>query len=105
MHFKSYRNKGDRRAVEQIFAIHGKTLNHIVRRYSGSSGETYEDLLQIGYIGLIKAVNGYKPDSNVRFGSYAYPMIDGELRHHFRDTGLVKRRPAPQRLTGVQRRA
>ncbi len=38
MHFKSYRNKGDRRAVEQIFAIHGKILNHIVRRYSGSRG-------------------------------------------------------------------
>ncbi len=88
---KSYRNKGDRRAVEQIFAIHGKILNHIVRRYSGSSGETYDDLLQVGYVGLIKAVNGYKTDSNARFSSYAYAMIDGELRHHFQDTGLVKR--------------
>ena len=88
---RAYREKGDRRAVERIFAIHGKILNHIVRRYSGSSGETYEDLLQVGYVGLIKAVNGYKTDSNARFSSYAYAMIDGELRHYFRDTGLVKR--------------
>ncbi len=66
-------------------------MNHIVRRYSGSSGETYDDLLQVGYVGLIKAVNGYKTDSNARFSSYAYAMIDGDLRHHFRDTGLVKR--------------
>ena len=88
---KLYREKGDRRAVERIYLIHGKILNHIVRRYSGSSGETYEDLLQVGYVGLIKAVNGYKTDSNARFSSYAYAMIDGELRHHFRDTGLVKR--------------
>ncbi len=86
-----YREKGDRRAVERIFSMHGRILNHIVRRYAGHSGEPYEDLMQVGYIGLIKAVNNYKTDSAARFSSYAYAMIDGELRHHFRDTGLVKR--------------
>jgi len=88
---EAYREKGDRRAVERIFAMHGKILNHIVRRYSSSSGESYEDLLQVGYVGLIKAVNGYKTDSKAKFSSYAYAMIDGELRHHFRDTALVKK--------------
>ena len=87
----SYRNKNDRRALEQVLDLHGKILRHIVRRYAGTSGEPYEDLLQVGYVGLVKAVNGYKLDSNARFSSYAYSMIDGELRHHFRDTGLVKR--------------
>ncbi len=86
-----YRNKNDRRALEQVLDLHGKILRHIVRRYAGTSGEPYEDLLQVGYVGLVKAVNGYKLDSNARFSSYAYSMIDGELRHHFRDTGLVKR--------------
>jgi RNA polymerase sigma-B factor len=47
--------------------------------------------LQVGYVGLIKAVNGYKTDSKAKFSSYAYAMIDGELRHHFRDTALVKK--------------
>ncbi len=88
---KDYREKGDRRAVERIFALHGKILSHIVRRYADSSGEPYEDLSQVGYVGLIKAVNGYKTDSKARFSSYAYAMIDGELRHHFRDTALVKK--------------
>ena len=87
----AYREKGDRRALERIFAMHGRILNHIVRRYAGSSGEPYEDLLQVGYVGLIKAVNNYDTGSPARFSSYAYAMIDGELRHHFRDTGLVKR--------------
>src|SRR5215210_329265 len=87
----AYREKGDRRAVERIFSMHGRILNHIVRRYSGHSREPYEDLMQVGYVGLIKAVNNYKTDSAARFSSYAFAMIDGELRHHLRDTGLVKR--------------
>ncbi len=71
--------------------MHGKILNHIVRRYANSSKEPYEDLLQVGYVGLIKAIDGYKPGSKAKFSSYAYAMIDGELRHYFRDTALVKR--------------
>ena len=84
-----YRDRGDRRAIEHILALHGKLLNHLVRRYTGSS-ESYEDLLQVGYVGLIKAVNGYRMDSGAKFSSYAYAMIEGELRHHLRDTQLVK---------------
>jgi RNA polymerase sigma-B factor len=87
---EAYRDRGDRRAIERIVAMHDKLLNHLVGlRYAGSS-ESYEDLLQVGYVGLIKAVNGYKTDSRAKFSSYAYAMIDGELRHHFRDTQLVK---------------
>jgi RNA polymerase sigma factor (sigma-70 family) len=71
--------------------MHGKLLNHIVRRHAVSSGETYEDLLQVGYVGLIKAVKRYRIDSDAKFGSYAYTMIEGEIRHHHRDAGLVKK--------------
>src|SRR5215218_9749504 len=88
---EAYRERGDRAAIERILAMHGRLLNHIVRRYASSSGETYEDLLQVGYVGLIKAVNGYRIDSGAKFSSYAYAMIDGELRHHLRDAGLVKK--------------
>lgn len=88
---KTYRKTGDQRTIEEIFTLHGKLLNHLVRRYAGSSGETYEDLLQVGYVGLIKAVTGYDADSEAKFSSYAYAKIDGELRHHLRDTGLVKK--------------
>ncbi|MEJ7818762.1 MAG: sigma-70 family RNA polymerase sigma factor [Rubrobacteraceae bacterium] len=88
---EAYRDTGDQRAIRKLFEVHGRILNHIVRRYSDSSNESYEDLLQVGYVGLVKAVNGYKMDSTAKFSSYAYSMIDGEIRHHFRDTALVKR--------------
>jgi RNA polymerase sigma-B factor len=88
---EAYRDRGDRRAIERILKLHGKILNCVVRRHAVSSGEPYEDLLQVGYVGLIKAVKGYKIDSGAKFSSYAYAMVDGELRHHFRDTELVKK--------------
>jgi RNA polymerase sigma-B factor len=88
---KAHREKGDKRAAEHIFAMLGKILNHLARRYASSSSEPYEDLLQVGYIGLIKAINDYKIDSKASFSSYAYLRIDGELQHHFRDTALVKK--------------
>jgi RNA polymerase sigma-B factor len=88
---EAYRERGDRRAVEQILSMHVKILNHIVWRYASSSDESYEDLLQVGYVGMMKAVNGYRLDSEAKFSSYAYSMIEGEIKHHLRDTDLVKR--------------
>src|SRR3712207_576017 len=87
----AYRERGDRRAIERILALHDKLLNSIVRRYAASSTEPYEDLLQVGYVGLMKAVNGYEIGSKARFSSYAYSKIDGELQHHLRDTALLKK--------------
>src|SRR5918998_964141 len=88
---EAYRERDDRRAVEQILSMNVKILNHIVRRYASSSDEAYEDLLQVGYVGMMKAINGYRLDSEAKFSSYAYSMIEGEIKHHLRDTDLVKR--------------
>jgi RNA polymerase sigma-B factor len=85
------RERGDQRAFERILALHDKLLNNIVRRYSASSSEPYEDLLQVGYVGLVKAVNGYEAGSKASFSTYAYSKIEGELRHYLRDTVLMKR--------------
>ncbi len=88
---EAYRDRGDQRACERILALHEKLLHHLVRRYTASTRESREDLLQVGYVGLLKAVDGYKADSEARFSSYAYAMMDGEIRHHLRDTALVKK--------------
>ena len=88
---EAYREWGDRRAVERILSMNVKILNHLARRYAASSDEPYEDLLQVGYVGMMKAVNGYRLDSEAKFSSYAYSMIEGEIKHHLRDTALVKR--------------
>src|SRR5215204_458632 len=87
---EAYRERGDRKAVERILSLHAKILNHVVGRYASSSEEPYEDLLQVGYVGLMKAVNGYRLDSEAKFSSYAYSMIEGEIKHHLRDAALVK---------------
>jgi RNA polymerase sigma-B factor len=88
---EAYRDRGDRRAIERVLALNTKILTHLARRYAGSSDEPFEDILQVGYVGLMKAVNKYKLDSEARFSSYAYAMIEGEIRHHLRDTELVKK--------------
>ena len=86
-----YRACGDRGSAEELFAMHGRLLNHVVRRYSGRSDEPLQDLLQVGYVGFLKAVRDYELGSEGLFASYAYSKIDGELRHHFRDNSLMRK--------------
>src|SRR5215213_10166060 len=88
---EAYRENGDRRTIEHIITLHKAMLNSIVRHYAAPSGEPYEDLLQVGYVGLMKAVSGYEAGSKAKFSSYAYSRIDGELQHHLRDTALMKK--------------
>ncbi len=74
----------------------------VVARKYRDTGESPDDLLSAGYIGLIKAVDGFDPTRGVKFSTYATHMIDGEIRHHLRDrTGVIRR---PRWLTGVSRR-
>lgn len=88
---KAYRGNGDSGAIGELLSIHNRLLNYIVHRHARSSGEPYEDLLQVGYVGFLKAVREYESGFEARFASYAYAMIDGELRHHHRDNRLVRR--------------
>jgi RNA polymerase sigma-B factor len=67
----------------------------LARRYAGR-GEQYEDLVQVGTIGLIKAVDRYDLDRGVQLQSYAIPMIVGEIKRHFRDRGWAVH--VPRRL-------
>jgi len=50
----------------------------------------FDDLMQIGSLGLIKAIKGYDPSFNVRFSTYAVPMIAGEIKRFLRDDGIIK---------------
>ncbi|MBQ8782937.1 MAG: sigma-70 family RNA polymerase sigma factor [Clostridia bacterium] len=61
----------------------------IANRFSGK-GIDYEDLVQIGCIGLIKAVDNFDESRGFSFSTYAVPLIIGEIRQHFRDDGTVK---------------
>ncbi|MFG3297473.1 SigB/SigF/SigG family RNA polymerase sigma factor [Micromonospora chersina] len=71
----------------------------LARRYTGR-GQPYEDLAQVGALGLIKAVDGYDTNRGTPFASYAIPTILGAIRRHFRDTAWAIRVPrAAQELS------
>jgi RNA polymerase sigma-B factor len=71
-------------AREQLVRRYQPLADLLARRYCGR-GETAADLVQVAYVGLLKAINGFRPEYGVPFGGYAVPTILGELRRHFRD--------------------
>ena len=69
---------------EELIMHHQKLVHYVAARFLGS-GETLEDLIQVGNIGLINALDRYDPSKDVKFSTYAMPTIVGEIKRHFRD--------------------
>ena len=61
----------------------------VIKRFSGSH-ENLDDLFQIGCIGLIKSIDNFNPDLQVKFSTYAVPMIIGEIRRYLRDNNSIR---------------
>lgn len=80
---------GDVNAREQVVVDNMALVWSIVRRFSGRGYEP-EDLFQIGSIGLMKAIDRFDTSYDVRFSTYAVPMIIGEIKRFIRDDGIVK---------------
>ncbi|WP_101524943.1 RNA polymerase sigma factor SigF [Nocardioides houyundeii] len=82
-------------ARDELVHLHLALVEHCARRFR-NRGEPYEDLVQVGTIGLIKAVDRFETDRGVEFSTYATPTIIGEIKRHFRDKGWAIR--VPRRL-------
>jgi len=80
----SYHREGDREARERALVELMPLVRALASRYAGR-GEPLEDLVQVGALGLVKAVDRFDVDRGVEFSSYAVPTIVGEIRRHFRD--------------------
>ncbi|MBQ7933512.1 MAG: SigB/SigF/SigG family RNA polymerase sigma factor [Lachnospiraceae bacterium] len=80
---------GDEAARSMLIENNLGLVHHIVRRFAGR-GYELEDLFQIGTIGLMKAIDHFNLDLNVKFSTYAVPMIAGEIKRFLRDDGLIK---------------
>lgn len=91
----TYHRKGDRVAREQALVELMPLVRALAARYAGR-GEPLEDLVQVGSVGLIKAVDRFDVDRGVDFASYAVPTIVGEIRRHFRDKSWAMH--VPRRL-------
>ncbi|HEY6758247.1 MAG TPA: SigB/SigF/SigG family RNA polymerase sigma factor [Baekduia sp.] len=87
--FARTRDAHDReRLVHRYMPLVRYAANHYTRR-----SETYDDLVQVASVGLLKAIDRYDPANGVAFASYALPTMLGELRRHFRDHGWSVRPP------------
>jgi RNA polymerase sigma-B factor len=80
---------------DELVHLHLPLVEHLARRFR-NRGEPYDDLLQVGTIGLIKAVDRFDLERGVEFSTYATPTIVGEIKRHFRDKGWAIR--VPRRL-------
>lgn len=80
---------GDKLAREQLINENMGLVYSIVKRFS-NRGYEMEDLYQIGAIGLIKAIDKFDLNFEVKFSTYAVPMITGEVKRFFRDDGMIK---------------
>ena len=79
-------------AREGLVRLHLPLVEHCARRFR-NRGEPFEDLVQVGTIGLIKSVDRFDTDRGVEFSTYATPTILGEIKRYFRDKGWAVRVP------------
>ena len=86
--FKRIQN-GDQEAREQYIKGNLRLVLSVIQRFSNSN-ENVDDLFQIGCIGLIKAIDNFDITQNVRFSTYAVPMILGEVRRYLRDNNSIR---------------
>ena len=80
---------GDNEAAETLVQANTALVRSIVKRFLNRSIE-YEDLFQIGCMGLVKAISRFDLSYDVRFSTYAVPMIAGEIKRFLRDDGMIK---------------
>jgi RNA polymerase sporulation-specific sigma factor len=81
--------KGDKEARNQLFDGNLRLVLSIIQRFSSRS-DSLDDLFQVGCIGLIKAIDNFNVDLDVKFSTYAVPMIIGEVRRYLRDNNSIR---------------
>ena len=98
---RRYHLEGDLQARDELIERYMSLVRSLARRYS-HRGEQLDDLVQIGAIGLIKAIDRFNLDRGVELTTYATPNIIGEIKRHFRDKGWAVRVPRGLQELNVQ---
>ena len=81
--------EGDAAAREELICGNLRLVLSIIQRFTGR-GENLDDLFQVGCIGLVKAVDNFNVELDVKFSTYAVPMIIGEIRRYLRDNSTIR---------------
>lgn len=90
--FVTYRENKDPAVKNQLVSAYMDLVYSLARRFA-NRGEPLDDLVQVGSIGLLKAIDRYDPERGVQFTTYAVPTIVGEIRRYFRDRASTIRLP------------
>jgi RNA polymerase sigma-B factor len=110
--FAEYRRTQDPAIREELVVTHENLVRFLAAKFA-NRGEPLEDLIQVGMIGLINAIDRFEPDRGIKFSTYATPTIVGEIKRYFRDRSWNLKVPrwlqelnlqvtrANERLTGV----
>ena len=93
--FRRYKEEGDVEAREKLVMSHMNLVRFLANKFK-NRGEPFDDLIQVGYLGLLKAIDRFDPSRGLEFTTYATPTIMGEIKRHFRDKGWSVR--VPRRL-------
>ena len=81
--------QGDKQAREQLIAGNLRLVLSVIQKFA-NRGENADDLFQVGCIGLIKAIDNFNTELDVRFSTYGVPMIVGEIRRYLRDNSTLR---------------
>lgn len=101
MLLERYHRDGDTHAREELIVQWMPLVRSLARRYAGRR-ERFDDLFQVGMIGLIKAVDRFDPNRGFEFSTYATPTILGEIKRHFRDCTATVRVPRTLQELGLR---
>lgn len=93
--FRRFKGEGDMDAREKLVMSHLNLVRFIANKFK-NRGEPIDDLIQVGYLGLLKAIDRFDPSRGLEFTTFATPTIMGEIKRHFRDKGWSVR--VPRRL-------
>ena len=80
---------GDKDARDEFLLANTRLVLSVIHKYYGKK-DCAEDLFQVGFVGLIKSMDNFDPSLNLKFSTYAVPMIIGEIRRHLRDSSAVR---------------
>lgn len=101
---KDYARTRDPRVRERLVTLHDRMVRYLASRFGLGAGTTLDDLVQVGYIGLLSAIDRYDPSKGVSFATYAVPTILGELKRYFRDQTWGLKAPRRLRELGLSLR-
>ncbi len=101
---REYRRTHDLTIRDRLVVIHERMVRYLASRFGAGNGTSADDLVQVGYVGLIAAIERFDPEKGVNFVTFAVPTITGEIKRYFRDQTWGLKAPRRLRELGLSLR-